>query len=116
MLSVLASGTLVRDPEQRTSAAGKPYATALMRVPAEDTDPTLASLIAFERDAVAALLALTRGDSLAVAGRGKLTSWTKDGEEHHGLSVVVEQVLTLYAIEKRRKQTQAREEALTPCR
>ncbi|MGC2517866.1 MAG: single-stranded DNA-binding protein [Burkholderiales bacterium] len=115
MLSVLASGTLMRDPEQRTSSAGKPFATGLMRVAAEDSDPILASLIAFSDGAVAALLALTKGDALSVAGRGKLTSWTKDGEQKHGLSVVVEQVLTLYAIEKRRDRARQSEEAVTPC-
>ncbi len=75
MLSVLASGTLVKDPKARTSAAGKPYATGTMRVPAENAEAVLVSVIAFNADAVAALLALSRGDSCAIAGRAKLTSW-----------------------------------------
>lgn len=104
MLTVLASGTLVRDPQQRTSAAGKAFATALMRCPAEDAEPTLLSLIAFSEAAVRALLALQQGDALAVAGRAKLTSWERDGEQRHGLSVVADQVLTAYHVEKRRRQ------------
>ena len=64
----------------------------------------LVSAIAFAPDAVAALLALTKGDAIAIAGRAKLTSWEKNGEEKHGLSVVVDKVLTVYQIEKKRRQ------------
>jgi len=81
-----------------------------MRVPAEDAEAMLVSVIAFAADAVTGLLALSKGDALAIAGRAKLTSWEKDGEEKHGLSVVADQVLTIYQIEKRRKRAAAPEE------
>lgn len=111
MLSVLCSSSLVSDPRQRTTAAGKAYATASMRVPAEDAEAMLVSIIAFAADAVTGLLALSKGDALAIAGRGKLSSWTgQDGAEKHGLSVVADQVLTIYQIEKRRKRASAPEE------
>ncbi|OFW00159.1 MAG: hypothetical protein A3G20_05105 [Acidobacteria bacterium RIFCSPLOWO2_12_FULL_59_11] len=110
MLNILASGTLVSDPRQRTTAGGKAFATGQMRVPAEDADPMLVSVIAFNADAVQALLALAKGDSCAIAGRAKLTSWEKDGEQRHGLSVTADQVLTIYQIEKRRKRAAASEE------
>lgn len=67
MLSVLCSGTLVSDPRQRTSTAGKAFATCQMRVPAEDAEATLVSVICFNADTVAAILALQRGDSCAIA-------------------------------------------------
>ena len=110
MLSVLCSGTLVSDPRQRTTAAGKAYATASLRVPAEDADAMLVSIIAFAADAVAALLALQLGDSAAIAGRAKLSSWTKDGEERHGLSVTADRVLTVYVAGKARKAAREPEE------
>ena len=103
MLSVLCTGTLVSDPKPRTSAAGKPFATALLRVPAEDSDALLVSVIAFAPDAVAAILTLSRGDSVAIAGRAKLSEWTKDGEVRHGLSVTADRVLTAYQAGKKRK-------------
>jgi len=111
MLSVLCSGSLVSDPRERTTTAGKPYVTASMRVPAEDAEAMLVSIIAFNADTVAAILALQRGDSVAVAGRGKLSSWTKDGEEKHGLSVVADKVLTVYAAGKQRKVARELEDA-----
>ena len=102
-MSVLCTGTLLSDPTARTSASGKAYATALLRVPSEDSEAMLVSVIAFDADAVAAILALAKGDACAIAGRGKLTSWEKAGEEKHGLSVVADRVLTAYAAGKARK-------------
>jgi single-stranded DNA-binding protein len=110
VLNVLASGTLIADPVARTSAKGKPFATGTMRVPSEDADPVLMSLIAFSSTAVDTLLALTKGDALAVVGRAKLTSWTKDGEDRHGLSMVADQVMSVYQADKRRKRAAAPEE------
>lgn len=110
MLTVLCSGTLARDPQARTGAAGKPFATALMRTPCEDAEAILVSVIAFDPQAVRALLALSKGDAVAVAGRAKLSTWQKDGETRHGLAVVGDQVLSVYALNQRRKA--ARPEAL----
>jgi single-stranded DNA-binding protein len=103
MLSVLASGSLVSDPKARTTAAGKAYATASLRCPAEDSDAVLVSLICFDATAVQALLALSRGDAVSIAGRAKLSTWDKDGETRHGLSVVADKVLTVYAAGKARQ-------------
>ena len=111
MLNILASGVLVADPVERRSVTGKTYCTASLRVPAEDADAVLVSVIAFGGDAVQAILALSRGDSVAVAGRAKLTSWTKDGEEKRGLSAVADKVLTVYAAGKARKAARELEPA-----
>ena len=42
--------------------------------------------------------------------RAKLTSWEKDGEEKHGLSVVADKVMTAYAAGKARKAARDSEE------
>jgi len=60
---------------------------------------------------VAALLALQRGDSVAIAGRAKLSSREKDGEQRHGLSVTADRVLTVYAAGKTRKAARELEDA-----
>jgi len=111
MLSLLASGTLVRDPESRQSKAGKAFATALLRVPTEGEDAALVSVIAFSTSACTALLAHAKGDSVAVTGRGKLTSWIgQDGAEKHGINVVAESVLSAYQVEKRRARARGEAE------
>jgi single-stranded DNA-binding protein len=104
MLNVLVTGTLVRDPQERQSAKGKAFVTASMRVPVEEGESILVSLIAFSDSAVSGLRALSNGDALAVSGRGKLTEWEKNGEQHRGMSVVAERVMTLYQLEKKRSK------------
>jgi single-stranded DNA-binding protein len=71
-------------------------------------------VIVFNADAVAALLALAKGDACSIAGRAKLTSWEKDGEQRHGLSVVADRVLSAYAAGKQRKAARAAEEEGVP--
>lgn len=114
MLNTLASGTLIADPRRRTSANGKDYATAALRVPLEDGDALIASLICFDEHAVTALIALTKGDSCAIVGRAKLSTWEKNGEQRHGLSVTVDRVLTVYAAGKARKAARDAEEEDAP--
>ena len=112
MLNILALGTLVSDPRPRQNTAGRAYATASMRVPTDDGEAmVVSSLIAFNARAVASLLALSKNDSLSVTGRAKLSEWVgHDGVEKHGLSVVADQVLSVYQIEKKRRQTSRRAE------
>lgn len=102
MLTILAVGNLIRDPESRTSSKGKPYATALLRVPSAEADAMLVSIIAFNADAVQALQAHAKGDEVAVAGRAGLRSWEGRDGEQHGLSVVADKVLSAYMVAKKR--------------
>ena len=114
MLNVLASGTLVRDPMRKTAANGNAFAVASMRVPIEAEDAIIASLISFEQGATDALLSLSKGDALAIVGRGKLTTWQgQDGAQRHGLSIVVDRVMTAYQVGKIRKAARAESESET---
>ena len=115
MLSVLISGKLVRDPQTRTGKSRKPYTTALVAVPVKamsdgDEERVLVSVIAFGQ-AAEALAALAKGDDVSCAGNGRLSSWTKDGVECHGLAVTVYRVLTAY---QRRKTQAAQQEPKQP--
>jgi len=109
-LHILATGALIADPVRRTGAKGD-FATATLRVVTND-DAILVSVIAFGETAET-LLAHRHGSTLAVSGRAKLTSWTgRDSEEHHGLSLVIEQVASASAArradgERRREKRNA---------
>lgn len=60
-------------------------------------------MITLNTDTVTVLLAHSKGDEIAVAGRAGLRSWSgKDGEQH-GLSVVADKVLSAYMANKLRK-------------
>jgi single-stranded DNA-binding protein len=100
-LSILAQGTLTRDPDQRTSKSGKTFVTAQLRTPTEE-DSVLISVICFDAAGCSKLERLKKGDAVAITGRAKPTTWEKSGEQHHGLSVVASGVLTTYEAGKRR--------------
>lgn len=65
MISILASGTLIKQPEARVSRNGNSFVTAL--VPAGATDETfLVSIAAFDEQVCKALLALNKGDDVSI--------------------------------------------------
>lgn len=67
MISILASGTLIKQPEARVSRNGNSFVTALVRAGA--TDQTfLVSIAAFDEQVCKALLALNKGDDVSTAG------------------------------------------------
>lgn len=104
MISVLVQGTLNAEPVRRTSSAGKPFATANVRAPAEGDEAVLCSVIAFDANAVEALLRLGKGDAVALAGTAKLSHWTsKDGTERTGLSITASKVMSAYLATKKRR-------------
>lgn len=105
MLSVLLEGTLTAAPVRRMSSKNTPFVTVQMRVAGEDGEAVWCSLIAFNADAVDALLALHAGDAVAVAGQASLNHWeTSSGEHRVGLRVTVQRVLTVYDAGQRRKR------------
>ena len=104
-------GTLVSDPVRRTGQSGKPFTTATLRVPCEGGDSFLASLIAFDTRVAEQLAEHGKGDTLVAGGRANLKAWTgRDGTEQHGLGIVVEQVMSEYQLNKRRKAPSKEEE------
>jgi single-stranded DNA-binding protein len=105
-LDILAQGKLVKQPEQRTAANGRPYALAQIAIATDDGD-VLASCIAFRAEAVDVLLGLGKGDACSVAGRGKVGTWTnRDGETRASLSITVDAVLSAYHVRRKRAAVQ----------
>jgi single-stranded DNA-binding protein len=89
-LYLLATGTLIADPQRREGAKGA-FATATIRAVNGD-EATFISLISFGEEA-ARLLELAKDDAVAVSGRARLSTWTgRDGAEKHGISLVAEQI------------------------
>jgi single-stranded DNA-binding protein len=108
-LHALIVGKLLGDPAERTSKAGKTFATALIRVALGEGESVLVSIVAFG-DKGEALLEHREGSAVAVAGPAKLTEWTnRKGEQQHGLSVIAEQLASASAARRadagRRRRT-----------
>lgn len=101
-IDVLIVGRLVADPVRRTGASGKPFTTARMGAATDGGESVLCSVIAFGT-AGEQLAALTKGDTLAIAGRATPKAWTdREGALKAGMDVVAEQVLSVYHLRKRR--------------
>lgn len=114
MLSVLASGKVVKAPKTGTGQKGTPWCSLSIRCQVQtqkegDDDNVLANLIGFG-SAAERLGRLGIGDSISVSGDGKLNHWQgQDGEKKTCLAIVVSEVLTPYTVKKKRgEQVQSR--------
>jgi len=103
MLDTLCAGKLIQNPTLRTGASGKPFTNFLLSVSIGEDQPIVVSGIAFG-DASEKIAKLTKGDSVAVIGSLKPSSWADktSGETRHGLSITVNQSLSPYDITKRK--------------
>jgi single-stranded DNA-binding protein len=111
MIDCLIQGKLFAAPQQRTSKAGKPFATAKLIAAAGDGERLFVNVIAFDAAAVAALLALGAGDALALAGTATPRAYIKDGEPRASLDVTAQQVLTAHHVARKRSAMQAPDRA-----
>ncbi|MEQ1544739.1 single-stranded DNA-binding protein [Methyloglobulus sp.] len=103
MIDALISGKLIKQPELKASQNGKPYTNFLLSVSIGEAESIVISGIAF--GVVAERIAkLGKGDALAVSGSLKPTTWEKDGETKHGLSLTVSDALSVYDISKKRRK------------
>ncbi len=106
MISALVLGELVADPVQRSTQAGKPFATVTIRA-AAGAESAFMGLAAFNEPAVSKLLQLRKGDSVAATGTLETNHWTdRDGNDRSGWRMTVSNVLTAYEAGKRRKAAQ----------
>lgn len=99
-ITSLITGKLLADPEQRIGGSGKPFTTAKV-IAATDDESAFVNVIAFG-SAAEQLVALRKGDTAALVGRSKPTAWLKAGEPKAGLSLVADQVLSVYHVRRKR--------------
>lgn len=106
MIGAVVSGSLVGDPVQRTTSAGKMFVTATLRVPAGE-DAVFISVAAFEPLAAERLAKMRKGGNVAACGVLEQTHWTgKDGAERTGWRLTASEVLTAYGATKRRREAE----------
>lgn len=110
MIDALISGRLRGTPSVRTGSNGAPY--ALFRVSAADKTGAslLCSCIAFSATVIESVRRLSDGDSITVSGEVAVSSWkANDGTARQGLDVTAHQVLTAYAVSRKRKAADAQQ-------
>ena len=115
MIDALIGGKIAKKPEQRQSKSGKPFVTTSLSANVGNGESVFVSVIAFDPAPCRALLALDTGDSVSIAGSLTPKTYTaKDGTIRATLDVVASQVLSPYAIKKKREATQGQGEATKP--
>ena len=93
MIRGLIFAEVVAAPQERTTKAGKPFALARVAVPQGEGGRVFCSVIAFDEAAVARLLQLKAGASVALAGSLKVSTWqAKDGTSRPQLDLVADEV------------------------
>lgn len=107
MIDALVAGKVYGQPKQLAGKQGKPFATAKVRAAAGDGDGLFVSVIAFDPETVAALVALSDGDSVALAGALTPKVWNdKQGTPRPALDLVAHKVLSAYHVTRKRKAMQ----------
>jgi single-stranded DNA-binding protein len=105
VIDALIAGRLYGKPAQRTSTSGKPFATCKVRVSTREGDAIFVNVIAFAEAAVAGLLALSEGDSVALSGELTPKIWQPrdGGEPRPALDLLAHAVLSEYHVQRKRQ-------------
>ena len=104
MIDALIAGRLYGKPQSRTSKSGNSYTTAKVRTPMANGEASFVNVIAFSDTAITALLALSEGDSVAIAGELKVSVFTdKNGAARPSLDLTAHAVLTPYQVTRKRQ-------------
>jgi single-stranded DNA-binding protein len=106
MLTGLLAGTIASTPKSGTSASGTRWSNCVIRCPVGqnkdgEAETAFVSLACFGSDADA-LAKLDKGDPITAQGHIKPSTYTKDGQERHGLSMMAAHLLTSYMVKKKR--------------
>jgi single-stranded DNA-binding protein len=103
-VAILVSGSIFKEPQQRTSQAGKQYVVATIKAAAADnTTSDFWSVLAFSDTAGAELLRLAVGERVALQGSLKLELFEKNGETKISRTIFVDHVLAVRQPPRERK-------------
>ena len=103
--SALVSGKLQRDPERKTSKAGKPFVTATLRE-GDGDNVNWWTVLTFAEVAIDELLTLKAGDGMAASGSFKAEVYEKNGERRVSFSLFADRVISA---RKQKRERQGRQ-------
>lgn len=106
MIHALITGRIHGTPAQRTSQTGKYFVVASVRATAGNNEALFVSVIAFDEQPQAALLALCDGEAVSLSGALTPKVWTsKSGEARPSLDMVAHAALSAHTVARKRKAT-----------
>jgi single-stranded DNA-binding protein len=112
MIEALIAGKVYGRPEQRVgSSSGKPFVTAKVRAATAGGEMLFVNVLAFDVTAQAALLALSDGDSVSLAGTLTPKVWIdRENQPRPALDLIANQVLTAYQVRRKREAVNGAEQ------
>ncbi len=103
-VAVLISGTIFKEPQQRTAQSGKRYVvTTLKAAAADNTTSDFWSVLAFGDTAGNELMRLAIGERVTLQGAMKLEVFEKDGHARISKTIFVDHAMALRQPPKERK-------------
>lgn len=103
MIDAFIAGRLYGQAAERVAKNGSRFAVAKVRVALRDGTAIFVNCITFHASAVTALMALSDGDSIALAGELTPKVWTdREGTAKPSLDLMVHAVLTAYNVSRKR--------------
>ena len=103
MIDALITGRLASTPKAGTSRNGNAYATCRVWVTTGGEDSLNVGVIAFDAATVNALLAMTTGDAVALAGELTPKVWESDQGPRPSADMKAHAVLTPYHVKRRKR-------------
>lgn len=108
MIDVLVAGKFVGAAVERTASSGKTFVTSKLRTAESDGETQFVNLVAFDHGVKSMLLALSDGDSVAVSGAMKVSTYeARDKSVRVSLNVVASAVLSAYGVKRKREAVRA---------
>jgi single-stranded DNA-binding protein len=115
-VAILISGSIFREPQERTSSSGRKYVTTTLKAAAADNATSdFWSVLAFGTTAGDELMRLAVGERVTIQGALKLEIFEKDGQARISRTIFADHVLALRAPPKERKPKKAAADA-TPAK
>jgi single-stranded DNA-binding protein len=103
-VAILISGSIFKEPQQRTSSSGRNYVTTTLKAAAADNASSdFWSVLAFGTTAGEELLRLAVGERVTIQGGLKLELFEKDGQARISRTIFVDHAMALRQPPKERK-------------
>ena len=113
MIDALIGGRIYGTPTERVASSGVRYTTAKVRVPTRAAEALFVNVIAFDDQAISALLALSDRDSVAISGELTPKVYVpKQGEPRPSLDLLAHSVISPYHVARRRKAVRAHDSSI----
>jgi hypothetical protein len=111
-VAILISGSIFKEPMQRTSQAGRRFVVTTLKVSAADNSTSdFWSVLAFGDTAGAELMRLAVGERVTIQGGLKLQLFEKDGQARISRTIFADHVMALRAPPRERKPKKAAADA-----